>query len=232
MRPNFACGLTVVAVVACCPASHAAIINHDATITVITPPASVQNHAIVSDTEISLFAEKLGFILPQDLNFNITAPTTAPADASLGTTPGTVPAGTVVDSYYVHFQSVSGTVLDPVLISGSITFDHDVLGIAIFNQAIDDSDPILGVATTLYATGGGRSLEITPGGIVGDGPNDRITLSADRRTVFLDIGNTGGGDQLRIVTASIPEPSTWALMAIAAAGLGVGRLLRRRSPKQ
>lgn len=189
-------------------------------------PPSVRDQAIRSDTEISLFVERQGVFLPQALNFNVTAPTTAPAATTLGTTPGVLPAGTHVDSYFIHLQSLTGTPEVPVLLSGSITFDREVLGIAIFNIQLNQSDTILGLPGTLYPTGGERELDISIGGIVGVGGNDNITLSEDRRTVTLNFGNIGGGDQLRIVTASVPEPSTWALMVAAVMTVC---FLRRRS---
>jgi hypothetical protein len=198
-------------------------------ITIIPAPPSVRDQAIVSDTEISLFAERQGVVLPQALNFNITQPTTAPGATTLDTTPGTIPAGIRVDSYYVYLQSISGTQEIPVVLSGSFTFDRDVLGIAIFNTQLNQSDPILGLPGTLYPTGGERDLDVVAGGIVGIGPNDSITLSEDRRTVTLNLGNAGGGDQLRIVTESVPEPSTLVLAATASLAAVAWFFRQRRS---
>lgn len=196
-------------------------------ITLIPAPPSVRDQAIVSDTEISLFVERQGVVLQQALNFNITAPTTAPTETTLGTTPGSISEGTRVDSYYIHLQSLSGTSQVPVLLSGSITFDRDVLGIAIFNPQLNQSDLVLGLPGTLYGTGGERDLEVVAGGIFGVGPNDAITLSDDRRTVTLNLGNTAGGDQLRIVTAAVPEPSSWALLSVACVTIAAWRIRRR-----
>ncbi len=164
-------------------------------------PSSVEDGALIGDTPIYLFAEKQGVVLPQELTFNVTQPGTLPLADGLGTTPGDLPAGARVNSYYVHFQSLTGTRSNPVLASGTVHFDADILGIAVFDRRLSESDHDLGLETTVYPAVDGRELDINGGGVFGIEGSDRVTLMDDRRTLLIDLGNTGGLDQLRIVTS-------------------------------
>jgi len=209
--------------------SQAGVVGTAGSLSLESPPADVRGGALLSDSLITAFSERQGVVLPQSLTFNLTLPGTAPGPDAIDTSPGDIAAGTRVDSYLVHFQSISGTNANPVLASGSITFDTDVMGIAFFNGRLNQSDPFLGLASTLYPVGEDRELEIEAGGIVGDRGHDSITLSADRRTVTFNLGNTGGPDQARIVVATVPEASSISLAAIGAACLGACGVRRRLS---
>jgi len=206
---------------------QAGIVGTTGSVSLMGAPADVRNHMLVSDTQIVAFAEQQGVVLPQNLTFNITQPGTAPGADDIGTSLGDIPAGTRIDSYLAHFESISGTQSNPVLLSGSITFESDVLGIAVFDRRLNESDPFLGALSTLYPTEN-RELEIRAGGIVGVSGNDSITLSEDRRTVTFNLGNTGGPDQARIVVAAVPEPSSILLAGFGFMCLAAWRLRRRR----
>lgn len=211
-------------------AVHAAIIEVTDALSVIAPPADIRSGALISDSAIHIFPERQNFVLTQELTFNISTPGTSPGATDNNTSQTTIPAGTRVDSYFFHAQSVSGTQNSPVIYHGSITFDTEVLAIAVFNLRLNQSDAVVGLNEVLYPTGTERQLDINPGGIVGERGNDHITLSPDRRTVLFEIGNTGGLDQARILVASVPvpEPSTLALLGAAALTLLVRRRLVRR----
>src|SRR4051794_21610216 len=70
-----------------------------------TAPPSVKLGQLTSNTVIFAFTEQTGLTLPSDVAANITAPGTYDSAASL--TPGTVVAGTVVDSYLLHADTAS-----------------------------------------------------------------------------------------------------------------------------
>lgn len=206
--------------------TQAGIVGTTGPISQIGAPADVRNHMLVSDSQIVAFAEQQGVVLPQNLTFNITQPGTAPEADAINTSPGDILSGTRVDSFLVHFESGTGTQSTPVLLSGSITFDRDVLGVAVFDRRLNESDSVLGSLSTFYPTEN-RELEIRAGGIVGVSGNDSITLSEDRRTVTFNFGNTGGPDQARIVVAAVPEASSIVLAGVGAACLLAWQLRRR-----
>src|SRR4029079_7347683 len=92
--------------------------------------------------------------------------------------PARTPAGTVIDSHFVHVDK--GTQFSTIL-TGTIHLDSDVIGIVMDNaasQLLDASD-YLGFPTTLSPAPllFGRGFELNTN------QQDKIVLSADRRTV-------------------------------------------------
>jgi len=204
-------------------AAHASILSTTGAIVEIPAPSDVRVGALESDTQIVAFAEQLRFTLAQDLPLNIANPGTSPDGGVPNLSPGTIPAGTKIDSYFLHFDSVGGTDESPVGIAGSITFSHDILGLIVNPGTLDNTDNMVGVPGLFYAKVNNRGPEFDP-----DAPAaDFVTLSADRRTVTLNLLNAGSVDQLRVITA-VPEPATWLLMASAGAMLGIWRRFRSR----
>ena len=179
----------------------------------VDPPSSVERDEADSSEKIILFEEQIDFELSSDLNVDIKNPGTfdrtrlvTPADG------GIIQAGATVHSYFIHFDP-DGDEGGPL--SGSVTFDTDVLGLIVLASALDASDPELGADDTEYPTGDvGRRMELD---CCGDDPDnlDVVGLSADRRTVNLTVITEGGDvDQVRIITAAeqtdppAPEDST------------------------
>lgn len=105
----------------------------------------------------------------------------------------TLPAGSVVDVWLVHFAS-TGTVPRQ---TGTITFnDRRVLGVLTTDAQLIATHPTLGRAGTTYWTGAG----------VGTEAPDTVTVGV--RTVQLDLTVSVAStiDELRIVTVANPDP--------------------------
>lgn len=124
--------LAAVAAVAWSGVAAAAIIGTTGDAQVVTPPASVVPPAYVEDGVIHVFEEQSGVALTSDLTADMTVPYTTynppgvpPWNPSTtGRTLGIVPLGTVVNSYYLHFDPATfGGVL------GSVTFDEPILAV-------------------------------------------------------------------------------------------------------
>ena len=120
---------------------------------------------------------------------------------------------------------------------GSLTFDTDILGVIMTNhqatgpgnhrpRLLEISDAVLGNPGTTYPPLGfsERQLELGQGS-----ESDRVTLSADRRTLTFHMVVQPTNDQLRILTApssnsAVPEPSSFAMVGLM---LAVGAAVRR-----
>jgi len=183
-----------------------------------TAPPSVKLGHLTSNTDIFAFTEHTGLTLPSDVAVNITAPGTYDSTASL--TPGTVAAGTVVDSYLLHADTASGS----HMFDGTVTFSAPILGVLVLSHALNVSDPILGAPGTAYPTGDSeRGLELKP-------DQDFVSLSSDMRTLTVHYFTHGNIDELRVLTAVTPEPSS---LVIAGGGMlfltAALRLKKRRS---
>ncbi|HEY4310200.1 MAG TPA: PEP-CTERM sorting domain-containing protein [Pirellulales bacterium] len=203
--------------------TKASILNYSSTIVVIPAPANVTPGNLESDKRIRVFAEQQHLTLAHDLAVDITVPGTSPAGGVPNLSIGSIAAGTLVDSYLLHFDD-AGTPGDPVHITGSIAFSDDILGIIVLAQSLDGTDAYPGLTTTIYPFGdAARGLELHDGN-----GSDSITFSTDLHTIALDFHNIKNTDEVRVITAStVPEPSTFALTVVA--GLGLFLWLRRRS---
>ena len=173
----------------------AAEVSSSGAVQLIPAPPSVQQGALKSDTQIQLFSERRGVSLANGVAVDITSPGSYTSTASL--TSGTIPAATLVDSYYLH--------ADPVGISqnivqkqaGAVTFPTPVLGVIVLDPELAGSDAALGGSGTLYPATG-RELDL-------GSPTDTAILSADSRTLTLRLSNSGGTDDVRVITAANPN---------------------------
>jgi hypothetical protein len=198
----------------------AGIVSTTGAVEVVSPPADVRLSAFENDSVVRVFAERQGHTLATNLAADITVPGTSPLPAdptNLNLSPGTLPSGTVVDSFYLHF--------DPPGISdrleGSLIFDRDVLGLMTLANALTGSHVELGVAGTIYGSG---PLEHSHPEFP-----DFVTLSDDRRTVSFSINAGMGHDSIRIVTSAVPEPGTALLLGLGGAALLAACRRQRRT---
>lgn len=185
----------------------AAIIGITGDAQLVAPPASVVPPAAAEDGVIHVFDEQASVALTSDLTADMTVhyttynpPGVAPwTPATTGRTLGTIPMGTVVNSYYLHFDPLTfGGVL------GSVTFDEPILAViaegdettetAINDPPGDTLGPTnyLGDLTvpTLYPDNG-EDLGIE------DGP-DRLKLF--EATIEVAFGASSPGDRVRVLT--------------------------------
>ncbi|MHC4415272.1 MAG: PEP-CTERM sorting domain-containing protein [Planctomycetota bacterium] len=192
--------------------AEAGIINTTGDIIQIPAPPSVMLDQFESASTIYAFDEVQGFTLTADVL--VDASQSGTYSDPLQLTPATIPAGTFVNVYIVHFDPLGQT---DTQVSGSVTFDQDILGIICMDATLDATDAQLGAPGTSYPTGTAhRELELG---------NDIFSIGPGMRTVTIDRYKTRTVmDQVRIITL-VPEPSTIGLLGLA--GLAVIRRRRR-----
>lgn len=141
---------------------------------------------------------------------------------------GAIAVGTVIDSYFLHFDPVgeSKAEADIMTVAGSLQFGSPILGIAWSGVACDhcpfspeylDASDFLRNPATIYPTGvRGRGMEIDDFYQV-NSTQDFYVISADRRSIDIRLSAYPVfGDQMRIITAaSLVEPSTLGLFVTA-----------------
>jgi hypothetical protein len=218
--------LTVVAIIGIVifpAAAGAGILNTTGAIQTIAAPSDIRTDVLESDSTVFAFAELQNVTLTTGIGVTVSLPGTSPAgpgDDNLS--PAFIPLGTPISSYFLHCDAV-GSPDPPVTYTGSITFDSDVLGLMFLNPRLNDSHAYPGLPGTLYSMTGALEINSTPA-------FDSITLSADRRTVSVNFRNANSPDDVRIVTAAVPEPGA-LMLALFGGVMLVLVLLRRRSAK-
>jgi len=182
-------------------------------------PSDLTLNVYESDENIFVFDEKQNLLLPSDVDVDITQAGTYNDAGDL--TPGTIAAGTAVNSYLIHVDP-EGTAPSLVTYEGSITFSNRILGVIVNAQSLNDSDSVLGIDTTTYWQSGSywsyRGLEWTPQDEV------LISISLDGMTMHLEASNVL--DNIRVVEA-VPVPGAVLLGMLGLSVVGVK--LRKRA---
>jgi len=186
---------------------------------VVIDPTSVVPGAQESDDSIFAFIEQKGVALPSTVSVDIATPGTVTTSGDL--VRGAIDGGTLVDSYYVHFDPL-GTPTTGITTMGSLTFPYEVLGIQVVADALDAGDSALGNSAATYPDGAARQLEFAPNS------SDFVNLAPDRRSVTFLLHAGSDLDSFRVITA-VPEPSILLLLSTGAVGLVV--CMRRRNSK-
>lgn len=176
------------------------------------PPISLIRDVLES-SNLLIFTETQGVQLPAPLSVDIGAGGRFDvfSNQALRGVASLLPAGTVVDSYLVHFDT-PGRPRRQTSFAGevSLTFAEPILGVVVRGATLQATDGLLGLAQTAYLRSNIRGLE---------NRDDDITLSEDMRTLtFVSLRGSGRDlDQVRIVTRGVvPEPAT---MMLGCAGL-------------
>jgi hypothetical protein len=169
--------------------SMAAIMSTTGAAVETDPPESVIHQKHESDTEIRVFNELQSFPLESDLSVSITSFGTY--DGTPDLSPGTIPAGTVVSSHFLHLDPRK---FNPVVLPGSVTFDSDIIGVIVLDDKLDGSDGVLGVAGTTYPSNDYRGLEL-------DVNRDLVIIDPDLRTLTVLFEAGENIDQIRVITS-------------------------------
>ncbi len=163
------------------------------------PPASVQPGKLTSNTYVFLFLEKQNVTLAAPLNVDITAPGTYSQRNQL-TTGLQIPAGTVVNSYFLHANPASGTL---TFTGEALGFSPDeiVIGVMIGPPNLAAAVPVVGSPRTSYnGPSSQNGLHIAPQG------KDSIIISSDQHTVTLtEMLKSTTITEVRLITQIVPQ---------------------------
>ncbi|MFC1526215.1 T9SS type A sorting domain-containing protein [Candidatus Latescibacterota bacterium] len=184
-------------------------------IQVVTPPEDLTLNAYENSDSIRVFRERDGYTLPADLKVNFLAwPGTYTNYGPEPLSPMIIPAGTVINSYFLHADPV-GTA--SATLSGSLIFDEMILGVILQAHLLNASDG-LGVAGTVYPREDGLR-----GAIREATDSGRATVGPDRQRMDIGFYVSAGGrvDEVRVITTDWAVPFTRSSFA-ATAGDDIG----------
>jgi hypothetical protein len=189
-------------------ASQAAIVSVSGPGVIINNPVNVAP-GIVQTANVNVFAEK-GPVL-DSVGMPLDHVNVGLVNSPGSLVPGSVMAGTLIHSYFIHFDPVGSLSRE-----GSVRFDQKIIGVIIDNPKFNASNPLVGLLGNTYGTASGAyGVELAANG-------DRFGISPDRYTLGFRFAATDPGDRIRVITA-VPEPAS-----MTALGLGAIALLRRR----
>lgn len=204
-------GAIAAALTLVCSASHAAITSTSGAAQKIAAPADVTTGKLESDTIIHAFEERSSVTTSQSVSLDITQPGTVPGPSGNNLSPGSIPQGTRINSYYIHYDKVGGS--DTIKsATGSVTFGEDVIGLIITLGGLTATNGTLGAQSTIYPTGSSQHVEF----------NDcsKITLAPDRRTVSVTLCVTCCADNIRVITGNVSGGSVLPPAGNSGGGLG------------
>lgn len=169
----------------------------------IAPPASVMEGALEDDINAVIFRERANFVLPQNLSVDATNVGTTIFPDGSGGVPGIIPAGTPVDSFYIHYDPLGQQqVIETVQWALAFQPADTILGLIYSDSRLDASD-FLG-SGTLYPNG--VQFRGTTGAL--EGPDDIMFLTPS------DVSSTQTAtvvvDHIRVILA-VPEPAAGVL---------------------
>lgn len=188
---------------------HAAIVSLTGDLVAAPAPASVLDGALESNVSMLVFSERSGYVLAAEVDAVLALPSLSFAGDAIPSA-GTIGTGSPVDSWLVHADRIGAAWSSRM--SGSVTFDSDILAVIVRSSNLAATDAELGAAGTLYGTDAYRGI---------DDANDTIAISADRRTLTLALRHSTL-DNLRVVTAAaladaspVPLPASLLLLPAA-----------------
>jgi len=180
----FSCIMSVFVV----PKLEAGIVRTTWDIVAVGPPPSVIPGDYESSDAIRAFDEVQQFILDRDISVNISS--SGFFDQTTDLTPSLIPAGTPVNSHFLHSDTV-GT--QQIWFEAIVTFDSYIIGVITNYTELNDSDAVLGSASTEYPTTSLRDPDLGRG-------EDMIIVFPDRRTITVRFKTDAYVDQIRVIT--------------------------------
>jgi prepilin-type processing-associated H-X9-DG protein len=157
-------------------------------------PASLKLHKFEADDTVFLFVEQCGMTLPQDIAVDM-SPLDPPSQQLFhkpfcNPSPSTIPAGTVVDVYLVHFDPTSKI----NAVTAELQFSRPILGVILGRDNLVATDSVLGNPATGYEKKKrARQFECR---------RERLTLSADMKNVEMYLYVNGVMEEARILVAA------------------------------
>lgn len=192
----------------------------------IAPPFSVQQGATRNNSAGGLFIERQNFVLPSPLSLN--ASTSGVFNEIADLTPSTVPQGTRINSYFIHLDRDQ---LGPL--SGTVVFGEAIIGAIFLQPELQASHPIVGHIGVAYPANGSTDA-LAARMELGFGDEVQIDKLQNQVRFYSEstFFNSDAYDHIRIITsASVPEPTTMALLGCGLASIVVRRKSRENSDR-
>ena len=169
-----------------------------------SPPPIVSETSLQNPAYINLFTERTAYTLPNSVPVDIT-PDAEPFGYTYrgvdNLTPGSVPAGTPVDSYFM-FSNPVGQPHQLYPYHATLTFSTPILGVDVLSSTLDETDTMLGAPGTTYKIGPADGLEDNHNG------NPDTVEIAGPDEISVAFWTQDDIDSIRVITAGTPSTSS------------------------
>lgn len=191
------------------PTARGEIVAASGKVQVVEMPDAAPDGRLKLDPRIRIFVEQRDVTLDEAITVDVSRPGTVPKrtarygpkgkrkqkdniDPNLS--PKTIPAGTRVNSYYIHYGT-DGLAPTKRIASGSITFDDKIIGIVIKAENQLATNSALGVPGLRYpgAAGGFDFMSRD---------KNSVTLSTDRHKLTFTMAVSTATDNIRVITSA------------------------------
>ncbi len=167
---------------------------------VVDAPSDLRLGEWESSTTIHVFSEQIRASVNALVPVNRSFWGCGPEDVTVSdfsSVLGAVSPGTVVNSHLLHFDPVGQV---KVSLAGRVHFDSPIVALIGSPSLLDGSDALFGHPDVdHYATGqADRGPE--------NGPVDYVSVSADRRSLFVNLVAENKMDEIRVLTAGTASP--------------------------
>ena len=196
-------------------------------------PVSFAFGAMANDNNMSLYIETTGHVLENQLMADVPGQDGNYHRFNRPAQPFGIPAGTVIDSYYIHQDIVGSDPNKMAMMTFTITFSQPILGLivggdwddaSLFRTTLDDSDFLAGPNVDHTRNADGRRR----GALEGNAAAEFLTISNDGYTLTGSLHTRAHHvDNVRVITQGsiIPTPGGAALLGLA----GLLTIRRRRA---
>ncbi|TWT82733.1 FecR protein [Planctomycetes bacterium CA13] len=162
----------------------------------VAPGPDLSFESLASDHKLFLIPEQLNHRVVRDIGVDFFgAGASWPANKDVRQKIG---VGNIVSSYLLVYQPEDMQTIRRLSLSGSVTFEHEILGVAVGRIQLQRSDREFGLAGIDYASMDMRWLEDvdTEEGLL---PADSLRISEDGRQLYFHLNVGAGMDHIRIL---------------------------------
>jgi len=196
-------------------------------------PLSFKWGDMANDETMALYIETTGFTLQNPLKADVPGNNGTYHRFNRPAQPFAIPAGTLIDSYFIHQELVGNNPNKFAAMSFSITFEQPILGLIVggdwhdgelYRTTLDDSDYLGGPGVQYTKNADLRRR----GALEGLAHAEFLTISNDGYTLTGSLHSRAVHvDNIRVITMGsvIPTPGSVAILGLA----GMIGLKRRRS---
>ena len=171
-------------------------------------PPSLLRGVYEHEDEVRVFKERSGFVLPSTIQLDMAGPGGWGHNTANDAPTGSIPAGTTVDVYLLHYDPVNSAA--SFIENQTLSFNGKILGSAHSTSKLVATDTIVGHAPTVqYDQGGARGYEKAEGARISDDMRQytivryRVPGYIEETRIYTEVGaDAGYGMNLNVRSAT------------------------------